>query len=57
VAPFEKNDMEDALRWAVDDIVNEKHKEKKGDDHAVALELQDKLLEVVTGILAFYREL
>jgi hypothetical protein len=57
VAPFEKNDMEDALRWAVEDIVNEKHKEKKGDDHAVALELQDKLVEVVTGILAFYREL
>merc|ERR1711991_1156501 len=40
VAPYEKNDREDALRWAVEDVVNEKHQPKKNDDHALAIELQ-----------------
>lgn len=54
VAEIEKENAEDALAWAVEDLIAERHKTKEASDHQMCEDLENSVIEVVTGMLAFY---
>ena len=51
---IEREHGDSAITWAMEELVEQRHKHKELDDHQTCEDLEHKVVEVVMGMLAYH---